>query len=84
MSEAMGGHCPCLRAGLHDRRGESAKVVELFRDDRMDDIEVEAGVFMHGHVAEADHSLELAGQLGREKFRLLHQGKRVPAFLWKS
>lgn len=47
----------CLSASFHDGRGELAKVLQLFGDDRMDDIEIEGGIFMDGHVSKADHSL---------------------------
>lgn len=55
-----------LGACLHDRRGEGPEVVQLLGDDRMHDIQVQAGVFMHSHVAKADHSLHAAGQIGRQ------------------
>jgi len=33
---------PDLPTSLHDRRGEGAEVIQMFRDDRSDNIEIEA------------------------------------------
>ena len=82
--DSLCGTVPPLCTSFDDGWGEPAKVIEMFRDDRLDNIRVQASVFMHGHVAEADHPLESAGQLGREKLSLLQQCERVPAFLWKA
>ena len=51
-----------LGASLYDSRRECAEIVQLFGDDGMDDIEIEAGVFVHGHIAEADHSLHVLSE----------------------
>lgn len=38
----------------------------MFGDDRVDDVEIEAGVFAHGHIAEADHPLHARCEVGWE------------------
>ena len=66
---------------LHDRRGEGAEVVQLFGDDGMDHIQVQAGVFMHGHIAEANHPLHAGRQLGWQNPGSLQEGERITAVL---
>jgi hypothetical protein len=36
----------------------------MFSDDGLDDIQAQAGVFVHSHVAEAHHSLHSHRQIG--------------------
>lgn len=43
-------------------------------DDRIENLQIQAGVVMHGDVAEADHSLEPARRLGREQSCFLVAG----------
>ena len=81
ISQAFGLVGAELGEGLHDRRGERAEVVQLFGDDGMDHIEIQTGVFMHGHVTEADHPLHVGHQLGRQNPGSLQEGKGVTAVL---
>ena len=48
-----------------DCRGERAEIVQLFRDNGPDYVEIQAGVFMHGYVAEPDHLLHSCGEIGQ-------------------
>ena len=47
---------------------EAAEIAETLRDDRADDVEIEARVVVHRDVAEAHHALEARGQLGVDMF----------------
>ena len=58
-----------MRAGFDSRRGEGAEVVQVFGDDRVDDVEVQAGVFMHGHIAKPDHPMQARREVGWENAR---------------
>lgn len=53
-----------LRAGFDDGRGELMEVIEVFDDDRVHDVEIQAGVFVNGDITEADHALHACGQIG--------------------
>ena len=53
----------------------------MFSDDCEDDVEIEAGVFVHGHVAEADHVLHAGGYVGGKNPCGLEQRKGVATFL---
>ncbi len=50
----------------------------------MDYIQIQAGVFMHGHVAEADHVLHAGGQIGWDNARCLQKSKCVTRVLWNA
>jgi hypothetical protein len=43
---------------FYDDRRECLKVVHLFGDDGTDNYKTEAGVFVHGHVAETNYPLQ--------------------------
>ena len=62
-----------LRAGFDDGRGELAKVIQVFGDDRVHDVEIQAGIFVDGDIAEADHVLYAGGK----------SAGRIPA-VWSS
>ena len=51
---------------FYDRRGECAGDIQLFGDDGSNYIEIEAGVFVDGDVAEADHSFHMPSKIGGE------------------
>lgn len=40
------------------------EVIEVFDDDRVHDVEIQAGVFVNGDITEADHALHACGQIG--------------------
>lgn len=48
-----------------DCRGERTEGVQLLRDDGLNDFQVQAGIFMHGYVAESDHLLHSCGEIGQ-------------------
>ena len=57
-------HPDKLDACLHDCRRERSEVVQLLGDDGLNDCQIQAGVFVKGDVAEADHPLHSGCEIG--------------------
>ena len=70
-----------LGARFHYRRGKRAEVVQLFGDDGLDHVQVQAGIFMHSDVAEADHALHASCEVGRKNSRRLQESECIAAVL---
>jgi arabinogalactan endo-1,4-beta-galactosidase len=54
----------CLGKRFDDCRGERSEILQLFGNDGVDYIQVQAGVFVYGHIAKADHVLHSGCQIG--------------------
>lgn len=67
-----------------DRRGERSEILQLFRDNGPDYVEIQADILMHGHVAETDHVLHSGCQIGWYDARCLQKHKCVPRVLWDA
>jgi hypothetical protein len=67
-----------------DGRGERSEIAQLFGDNGVDHIQIQASVFVHGHVAEADHVLHSGCQIGWYDARCLQRGKSVTTVLWHA
>ena len=67
-----------------DCRGERSEILQLFGDNGVDHIQIQAGVFMHGNVAEPDHVLHSGCQIGWYDARCLQKDKRVTTVLWHA
>ncbi len=67
-----------------DCRGERSEILQLFGNDGVDHIQIQAGVFVHGYVAEADHVLHSGCQIGWYDARCLQKGKGVTTVLWHA
>lgn len=63
-----------LGARFDNRRRERTEIVQLFGDDGVDDIKVEAGVFVNGHVVEADHPLPVQSLIRFKDYRSSRSG----------
>ncbi len=56
----------------------------MLGDDGSHHIQIEAGVFMHGHVSKTDHSLHAVGKISRKNTRGLQKRKCITALLWHA
>jgi hypothetical protein len=62
-----------LSTRFHDRRRECAEVAQLFGDDGLDHVQIQAGVFVHRHIAGADYSLHALSEASRKNASGLRQ-----------
>lgn len=76
--------CTLLRARLNDGRRKRTEVVQLFSDDGLDDIQIQAGVLVNSHIAEANHPLHAGGEVGWKYFCRFQEGECVTTILWDT
>lgn len=72
---------------LHNRQGECAEVVQLLGDNGLDDVQIQAVVFVHGNVAEANYPLYSGSRISHRPLGSLQFSLRypvVPRSAWHS